>query len=568
MVTIMLIFGVMAVLLFEIQVETISSSQAFENNDKISKTGIGILDVNASSSSSLVNFTIINQGSETLWNYEEFDMLVTYDANILGTRTPVTEQFSYNASAYEESIAQAVPSRDFKIQRGELIMLNTEVTSTITEGVEFDECVGDCFIKHVNSRHTGNGRTAGGVNVETDEFTTYISNDEGLRPGGAATVTFARHDTEGDTVNNRLQWEIWEYIGKNQTGNQMIVWDTGTCTYGGSNIATCDGAAIPGFTGTDEKVVVFVTGQANPQNNLGNVPDCMNTSEWIPGNNIPRFTRIGGGGNTICDVSYAVVEFAGDNWSVQRIEHVYLAATSVQTEPISDVGDIKKTFFHYQQRNRDTGNSDDVRSVGAEIQLLTSDTLTYGLPQTTVGWDADMQSVTWIISNSETHSLEKTIVEHLNPPERLTGGAEESNWQVSITPLTYDTSETVIAGLTAQGTSGGGNFPRGFISAILTDSTTVDFYQADTGNPIEYAFQVVQMPRSHKCVGGESWLIEPDEWTINCIIYDDSKPRLLDPNEVAELLLKLEYPIFTDGFLEISISTDNGNSATKTTKAT
>jgi len=563
MMTIIIIFGVLAVLLFQIQLDTISSSESFENSDKISKTGINILDINASSSSLLVNFTFINQGSEKLWNYDEFDVLVTYDANILGIRTPVTEKFTYNATAYEESTGQAVPARDFKIQRGELIMLTTEITSTITEGAEFDECVGDCFIKLVNSRLTGNGRTTGGETVETEEFTTYISNDVGLTTTGGD-ITFARHDTEGDTMDNRLQWEIWEYIGKNETGNKIIVWDTGTCTYVGAN-TECNGAAIPEFTGTDNKVVVFVTGQANPDNDTDQYPRCMSTSEWIGGSNIPIFTRIGSGTN-ICDLSYAVVEFSGINWSVQRIEHIYTSA-SIQTETISDVGDIKKTFFHYQQRNQDSGSSEDVCRVGAEIELLSTDTLTYRLPQTTSGWDSSMQSTTWIISNSETYSSEKLIVEHLNPPEHPTGGAEEQNWQVTITPLTYDTSETVITGLTAQATSCNETFPRGHISAILTDSSTVDFYQADTGNAIEYTFQVVQLPRSHKCVGGTSNIIEVDEWTINCIMYDDFEPRILNPNEVAEVLLKLEHPIFTNGFLEISISTDNGNSATKTSKA-
>lgn len=134
--------------------------------------------------------------------------------------------------------------------------------------------------------------------------------------------------------------------------------------------------------------------------------------------------------------------------------------------------------------------------------------------------------------------------------------------------MTYDTSETVIAGLTAQTSSTGSSYPRGFISAILTDSTTVDFYQADTGHTLEYTFQVVQLPRSQKCVDGKSYIIEAGEWTINCIMYDDFEPGILNPNEVAEIMLKLDYPIFTNGFLEFSISTDNGNSATKTSKAT
>jgi len=97
--TIMMIFVVVSVIAYQIQVETTASSHAFDNNDEIRKTGIRILDVNASSSSKLVNFTLTNQGSEKLWNYDEFDIIVTYDADILGTKTKVTEQFTYNANA-------------------------------------------------------------------------------------------------------------------------------------------------------------------------------------------------------------------------------------------------------------------------------------------------------------------------------------------------------------------------------------------------------------------------------------------------------------------------------------
>ena len=50
-------------MLFQIQVETIAASQAFDNNNDILKTEVGILDVNASSSSSTMNFTFTNVGS-------------------------------------------------------------------------------------------------------------------------------------------------------------------------------------------------------------------------------------------------------------------------------------------------------------------------------------------------------------------------------------------------------------------------------------------------------------------------------------------------------------------------
>jgi len=61
-----------------------------------------------------------------------------------------------------------------------------------------------------------------------------------------------------------------------------------------------------------------------------------------------------------------------------------------------------------------------------------------------------------------------------------------------------------------------------------------------------------------KCVGGDSSLIEIDEWTMSCITYDYLDPGIINPNEAPEILTKLQHPIFANGFLQITISTDNG----------
>lgn len=139
------------------------------------------------------------------------------------------------------------------------------------------------------------------------------------------------------------------------------------------------------------------------------------------------------------------------------------------------------------------------------------------------------------------------IVEHLNPPEHPTGGAEEDNWQISITSLTYGMSGTVITGMSTQSAGCGNAFPRSYISAQLTDRTTVDFWQSDSGQPQEHAFQVTQFPRQ-----------VPSQWKITNILGDVLDPDIINADETAQITASLTYPIFSGGNLAVVISTDKG----------
>jgi len=561
--TIMIIFGVLAVILYQLQVGTISSSESFENNDQISKTGINILDINASSSSSLVNFTFINQGSEKLWKYDEFDVLVTYDANILGTRTPVTEKFTYNAIAFSVSPGHAEILADFKTQNGTAVFGAVSLTDTIQEGVDFDACTGDCFIKLTNTRHSGTGRTAAGGNHDSDAWTIYFSDLTGLTTGGG-TIEVTRHSTfcTGTTdCDNRWTWQIIEYIGDQLGHNRMDVLDQDICTFGAS--LTCTGAAVTP-TNTDD-VAIIITGMGNPDTNRSNNDRCLVTAS-LDSSDQPVFTRKGG--TTInCDISYAVVEFSGSNWNVQRISHIGQVA-DLTTETMSDVGSLSRAFiFDVQQRNADNGGTDGLNEIGEEVWLSGTTEISFNHPWITGGWDSDMDEVVWVVSNSETTSGKSMIVQRQQPiDQRDLLGAEEEAWSVSITPFIYNANETAIFGLTTHVDGDGSAFPRGSVSAIIDgDNSEIDFWQSDGDQEQDYAFEVVEFPRSEKCLDGTSTIIQVNEWTINCVMSDYFEPMIINPQESAEILTKLKYPIFSNGFLEISITTDNGSTDTKST---
>lgn len=78
--------------------EFFSVTQASSVNDKIEnsilKTNIGITSLNATASSTLVDFTLNNLGNEKLWNFDKFTIIVSYDSGII-SKSKYVEQFTY-----------------------------------------------------------------------------------------------------------------------------------------------------------------------------------------------------------------------------------------------------------------------------------------------------------------------------------------------------------------------------------------------------------------------------------------------------------------------------------------
>ena len=157
-----------------------------------------------------------------------------------------------------------VPSNpDFKIQHSTFDILDGSTTGTITSvgSADFDDCQEDnCFIMHISTRQHGMGAASGSTGITPDRYTTYISDDSGLTSDG--TVTFER---AGTTSDNRIAWQIIEYIGPAGGANEMIVLDRDTCTFGASS-DSCTGTAIPGGAQDDDDVAVIITGVYHPEN--------------------------------------------------------------------------------------------------------------------------------------------------------------------------------------------------------------------------------------------------------------------------------------------------------------
>jgi hypothetical protein len=76
-----------------------SRTKSVDNQNVVFHTNMTITDVEATSGSQFVNFTLTNTGIEKLWNYDKFDVVINYTANIGGLGAQRTEHFTYLAGS-------------------------------------------------------------------------------------------------------------------------------------------------------------------------------------------------------------------------------------------------------------------------------------------------------------------------------------------------------------------------------------------------------------------------------------------------------------------------------------
>ena len=75
--------------------ETSSEVNVLENS--IRNTNVNISDLEAEANSIKINFTLANNGIEKIWDYENFDVLVSYDADVAGINTKITESMTFDS---------------------------------------------------------------------------------------------------------------------------------------------------------------------------------------------------------------------------------------------------------------------------------------------------------------------------------------------------------------------------------------------------------------------------------------------------------------------------------------
>lgn len=368
---------------------------------------------------------------------------------------------------------------DFKVQRGVTTIPASSTTATITAGTDYTapSSSSKAFIRITNTSYTGAGRDTGGGNMNANNVTTRINDPSNI----TTSITFTR---SGTTNNTRIAWEIIEYIGTAGGPNEIIVRDSGTSTFTTTG-TTVDTSTISGVSDPTD-VVVFVTGYNNPDTGTTDYNTGLVTSEYVSASNVGRFTRGEASGDAVV-VSWAIVEFTGSNWKIQRVEHNYSAAGSTQTETITPVNDLSRAFIYAQKRSG-TGLQG-LDEYGHEVWLSSTSQVSF-LLQSGSSTPSDQYSVAWIVENTQTSG--KVMVVERGTASKTATGSEPGTINSSYGPIADLSIASVFANDRSTGT--GTAYPNGIFAVTLTSTSNLEFWFADLGNTQNIRWEVVEWP--------------------------------------------------------------------------
>ncbi len=372
--------------------------------------------------------------------------------------------------------------QDFYVQRG--VATTTGLTTTLVAGVDYIQPASTslAFIRITNTRYTGAGESlvVGNDSQTADGVTTYISNPENI----GTSVDIVRASAVSNAGETTSMWEIVEFVGLAGTDNEMKVRDVGTVTYSTSEL-NATGTAVTGVS-DDSDIVVFVTGQYNPDGSTGNYNDGMSTAFWHSTSSVPVFTRNGTG--IAARVSYAVVEFTGANWKIQRVEHNY-TSTSTETEAITAVTSPTQVFLHTQKRSGETGLHD----IGDEVYVTGVGEISFQLeeePSNDVDSPTLHDSVAWVIENTQTGLGAMSV--YRSSGRIASGGTEPESNIYSIGGTVDPDNASIFANNNTTGE--GAAFPRGILAARIYSPTEYELWLSDNGQNQDFRVEVVEWP--------------------------------------------------------------------------
>jgi hypothetical protein len=396
-------------------------------------------------------------------------------------------------------------SNDFKIQRGVATIASAATTITITAGVDYEapSSTSTAFIRITNTGLTGGGRSTGAGTNNASNVMARISNPDNLR----TSVTFTR---TGTTDNTRVAWEIIEYQGVAGGENEMKVRRTESITYTTGN-ATLNGTILTNVV-DDADVAVFITGLGNPNANTTAYVSALATAAWDGTNNRPVLTRAATTGAV--PVSLAVVEFTGSNWKVQRSEHTYSAAGATETNSITAVNSLSRTFLHVQKRasvNTHANFSHEVWLSGVgQISFLLDAAATTPAGQTTVAW---------VIENTQTSGGTPMDVTRSSALLDNVGSSPETN-NISIGKTLNDLSTASIF-VTNRSDTALATWPEPIIAARIISNTQYELWRSDITANLNYRTEIVEWPTAVRKLQQEDYQLFVDN---NALLPTDPWP--------------------------------------------
>jgi hypothetical protein len=393
----------------------------------------------------------------------------TYCFRVSADGTPLLQYNNY-------AEITTAPKRDYKVQRGTTQVSGT--SATLVAGTDYVAPASSslAFVRITNSHNTGAGNTAATAGQNADDMTAYISN-----PGNILT-SFTITRPPAALSNTRVEWEIVEFIGKLDTDNEMRVRSVGTVSYTTATVVAT-GTPVSGVV-DNSKVVVFVTGASN-RNTSRNFYASQVTAEWDAATQSPVFRR-GASGSSIVDVSYAVVEYTGANWQIQRVQHSYVAAGVIETENITAVNSLARTFLHVQKRMGATTN---VVHFGHEVWLSSIGAVSFQL-ESGASVAVEQTSVAWVIENIQS-GVGEMKVQRSNGA--TTGGTGPLTLTINLmTPVESTNNTSIMANTRAAGANT--SYPRPMAGFGLTSTSTYTIWRSNTGSNMTYRVELIEWP--------------------------------------------------------------------------
>ncbi len=375
--------------------------------------------------------------------------------------------------------------QDFFVQRGVATISGTSIT--LTAGVDYivPSDASAAFIRITNTQITGAGES-----VDNDDnqvaagVTAYIEDPENIM----TSVTITRPSASTNALNTRVNWEILEFTGIAGTDNELIVRDHGTVTYG-TTALTASGTLLANVA-DDEDVVVFITGQYNPDTGVTDYNTGLSTADWSSAFATPVFTR-GEAGNDAARLSYAVVEFTGANWAVQRVEHTYTFTGSPEPEVIDPVNSTSRAFIHAQKRSG--SGLQGLDEMGHQVWFTGMAELSFQL-ESSASVPSGQTSVAWVIENMQTGTGEMSV--YLSRGRLVSaacGTTEPCIETISIGGTLTRTRNASVFG-TNSSTGTGTAFPRPVMALRIISTTEYEVWRSDSGQNQDYSVEVVEWP--------------------------------------------------------------------------
>lgn len=432
----------------------------------------------------------------------------TYCFRVTNAGTPLESYVRYPELSLKNNT-------DFKIQRGVTVIGDNGIaTKVITAGVDYVAPLAStsAFIRITNTQLTGAGATSAPATQNAKDVTAYILNPWNI----GTSITFQRV-AAGAVASTRIAWEIVEYIGPAGGDNEMKVRQQQAVTYGAAS-TTATGTAVSGVT-DNTKVAVFITGAWNPDVAATNYDSMLATSDWSTTTQSAFFVRGTSGADAVI-LSYAVVEFTGANWKIQRVAHTY-SSTSTETQSITAVNSISRTFLHVQKRISSLLNSH--ANFGHEVWLSSVGAVSFQL-DTMASTSANHTSVAWVIENTQTKGS-AMIVTRSNGTQ--TGGAQPLAVSVSIGKTLSDLTIASIFTNNRSTGSGTPTFPEPImmVSLISTSTTNYQLWVSNTGETRTYRTEVVEWPTAQRSIAQNYYrlyanndaLTPSDPWPVGVI---------------------------------------------------